>query len=115
MMRMKKMVFAVIYQGTVKAGREAEYQQAWREVATYFMKHRGSLGSALHRTESGLWLAYSRWPNKATRDASWPKDNAPSTELPDEIRQAVLCIKECLESQLPEIAMEVVDDLWAPG
>lgn len=108
---MKKKLFAVIYQGYIKEGRETEYNQAWHVVATYFIEHRGSLGSSLHRAESGLWLAYSRWPDKATRDASWPGEGAPSSDLPERVRQAVLTIKECLESQLPELTMEVVDDL----
>lgn len=106
-------MFAVIYQGYLKAGRESEYQKAWNMVAQYFVQHRGAIGSCLHRTSEGLWVAYSRWPDKKTRDASWPGDNAPSHELPPEIRQAVLTIKDCLDSdrKLPDICMEVVDDL----
>jgi hypothetical protein len=106
-------MFAVIYQGYVKIGREAEYQQAWNRVARYFVEQRGALGSCLHRTPEGLWIAYSRWPDKKTRDASWPGEDAPSTELPPDIRKAVLTIQDCLDQdrKLPDICMEVVDDL----
>lgn len=106
-------MFAVIYQGYIKPGRESEYREAWNAVAHYFVKQRGAIGSCLHRTPDGLWLAYSRWPDKKTRDASWPGENAPSTELPLEIRKAILMIKDCLdqERKLPEICMEVIDDL----
>lgn len=55
-------MFAVIYQAFIKEGLETTYQKAWREVATYFVKHRGALGSALHKTSEGKWVAYSRWP-----------------------------------------------------
>ena len=106
-------MFAVIYRGYLKAGREEEYQQLWHLIATYFIEHRGAIGSCLHKAEDGMWLAYSRWPDKATRDASWPGDDAPSNELPDTIKQAIIKIKDCIDEQckLPDICLEVVDDL----
>jgi hypothetical protein len=106
-------MFAVIYQGYIKDGRELEYQEAWDQVARYFIEKRGALGSCLHRTSDGIWLAYSRWPDQKTRDASWPKDDAPSNELPLSIRHAILTIKNCLDQdrKLPDICMEVVNDL----
>jgi len=106
-------MFAVIYQSYLKPGREVEYQEAWNKVAQYFVDHRGALGSCLHKTSDGLWVAYSRWPDKATRDNSWPgKKNAPSEELPADIREAVLTIRDCLDSDriIPELCMEVVND-----
>jgi hypothetical protein len=106
-----KTLFAVLYQGYVKQGRESEYRDAWHKIASYFIEKRGALGSCLHRTDDGLWVAYSRWPDKATRDASWPEENAPSSELPNEIRQAIITLKDCIERQLPEICMEMVDNL----
>lgn len=106
-------MFAVIYQGYVKPGKEPEYQEAWNTVARYFIEQRGAIGSCLHHTAEGFWLAYSRWPDKKTRDASWPGVDAPSTELPLEIRKAILTIKDCMDQnrKLPDICMEVVSDL----
>lgn len=106
-------MFAVIYQGYLKPGRENEYQEAWSKVAQYFIEYRGAIGSCLHKTSDGLWVAYSRWPDKETRDNSWPGENAPSEELPLEIRKAVLTIKDCLDSgrKIPDLCMEVVNDL----
>ncbi|QLH43628.1 MAG: hypothetical protein HWD59_13595 [Coxiellaceae bacterium] len=106
-------MFAVIYRGYVKAGQEAEYKKLWNKIANYFVAHRGALGSCLHQTEEGMWLAYSRWPDKATRDASWPGENAPNSVLPEDIRQAINAIRDCLDQdrKLPEICMQVVDDL----
>jgi hypothetical protein len=105
--------FAVIYRSYLKSGREQDYQTAWRKVAQYFVAYRGAIGSCLHRTQEGLWVAYSRWPDKKTRDASWPRSDVPSEELPFEIREAVLTIQDCLDldQKLPDICMEVVDDL----
>jgi len=106
-------MFAVIYQGYVKQRKEAEYQNAWNTVARYFITHRKAIGSSLHVTSDGLWVAYSRWPDQATRDASWPGENAPSSELPQEICEAISMIKDCLDPsrKINEIQMQVVDDL----
>jgi heme-degrading monooxygenase HmoA len=106
-------MFAVIYQSYLKPGRESDYQKAWRQIANHFVSHRGALGSCLHKAEDGKWIAYSRWPDKATRDASWPGENSPSRELPEEIRQAMLLVKDCIDQdrKLPEICMDVVNDL----
>lgn len=104
-------MFAVIYRGYVNEGMESKYQKLWHKIATYFVEERGALGSCLHKTEEGYWLAYSRWPDKATRNASWPGDDAPSDELPNEIRQAITNIKDCIDQdrKFPEICMEMID------
>jgi hypothetical protein len=110
-MMTEKAQFAVLYQSYLKHGRELEYQNAWHKIAAYFVEKRGAFGSSLHRTNDGLWIAYSRWPDKATRNAAWPEDETPSNDLPDEIRQAIITLKDCIERQLPEICMEIVDHL----
>lgn len=106
-------MFAVIYQGYIKTGCDDEYKKSWHKIACYFKERRGALGSCLHQAENGLWLAYSRWPDKATRNASWPSDNAPSDELPDDVKAAIVTLQNCLdqERKLPEICMEVIDDM----
>jgi NTP pyrophosphatase (non-canonical NTP hydrolase) len=115
-------MFAVIYQGYVKEGLETEYQKAWHTVANYFVESRGALGSRLHQTQEKLWVAYSCWPDKETRDKSWPGENAPSKELPDTVRNAILSIKRCTDQERneqhqikQETCMEVVDDLFCPA
>lgn len=107
-------MFAVIYRAHLKPDREAEYIRMWHKIALYFKEHRGALGSSLHKTDDGLWIAYSRWPTKEVRDASWPSDKkAISAELPAEIQEAIKIVKDCLddERKFPEISMDVIDDL----
>lgn len=106
-------VFAVLYQGYLKPGRESEYRRLWRKIASFFKSERGAIGSSLHKAENGLWIAYSRWPSKAVRDVSWPGENNPSQELPYEIQKAILAIKDCIDQKrkLPEICMEIMDEL----
>ena len=108
-------MFAVIYQGYVKPDREEEYEMLWRLIASYFIEKRGALGSTLHRASDGRWLAYSRWPDKATRDASWPGENSSSEELPNEIRSAIAALKDCVQqnNSIPEICLDVVHDFMS--
>lgn len=107
-------MFAVIYRGYVYPDAEREYQKLWRQIAKYFIEHRGALGSCLHKTTDGSWVAYSRWPDKATRDASWPQEGEePSETLDQEIKTTILSLKKCIDKDQPfqEICMEVMDDL----
>jgi hypothetical protein len=107
-------MFAVIYKGYLYPGMEEEYKKLWRQIANYFIDHRGALGSCLHKTTEGEWVAYSRWPDKATRDASWPKEGEdPSETLSPEVQAIILGVKSCIDKDQPfqEICMELVEDL----
>jgi len=105
-------MFAVIYRSYLKSGKEEEFQRAWKVVADYFIEKRGAIGSCLHRGEEGLWVAYSRWPDKATRDASWPEGPQSKVDLPKQIAQAIATLKDCIdeERKLPDLCLEVIDD-----
>lgn len=108
-------MFCVIYRFKLKPGQEQTYQANWETVADYFIQHCGALGSALHRGEGHLWIAYSRWPDKATRDAAWPGDNIPNDTLPDAVQQAIQSIQAIRQenqhlTQYDDIPMEMVND-----
>lgn len=77
-------MFSIIYQFKLKAGEEETYQRYWEKVANYFKQNHGAIGSCLHKGEDCLWVAYSRWPNKTTRDNVWSGDNK---KFPDEIKK----------------------------
>lgn len=60
-------------------------------------------------------MAYSRWPDKATRDASWPGENAPNETLPDDIRAAIREMQAIKDEnqdleQFNEICLDVIED-----
>ena len=103
-------MFAVIYRSYVKKDKEETYKKLWSEIATYFVAERGAIGSALHQAEDGMYLAYSRWPDKQTRDASWPGEDAPSDVLPGSIKLAIEQIRDCIDEKFDEICMDVVED-----
>lgn len=106
-------MFAVIYQIYLKPGSEEPFRKYWTEVASYFVDERGALGSTLHKTEEGMWVAYSRWPDKATRDASWPQEGAEvSSAISPAMRQAIEGLKECIEKRLPEVCMKIEEEIF---
>ena len=108
-------MFAVIYRFKLKPHQEKRYQECWNKLANYFIEKRGAIGSCLHKGSDGLWVAYSRWPDKATRDASWPGDKTPSTELPDDIQSVISTIQAFKKEnqdleQYEDICLDVIED-----
>lgn len=106
-------MIAIIYRPHIYPDKAEDYKKYWHQVANYFVEKRGALGSCLHQAENGQFVVYSRWPDKATRDASWPGDDAPSDVLPDDIKHAINEMKKCGDrsKSQPEICMQIVDDL----
>ena len=105
--------FAVIYRGYIKPGKEDEYVNCWKVIANYFVKERGALGSTLHKSFDGTWVAYSRWKNKESRDASWQEKGMIDSAFPASIQDAICGLRSCLESEkpFPEISMSVVQEI----
>ena len=60
----------MIYRWELRADLEKSFQEAWKTVTESIALHRGGLGSRLHRTEDGVWLAYAQWPSKDAWEAS---------------------------------------------
>ena len=106
-------MFAVLYKCKVKKGQEDLYVKHWKKVAGFFKQSRGSLGSTLHKAEDGTWIAYSKWPDRATRDASWPKDKeAVNAAFPPDVQEAIIGLKATLEEDtLTEICMEIEEQI----
>ncbi len=104
-------MFAVIYRGSVYPELERDYLALWSQITEYFMTHRNAIGSCLHKTDKGEYIAYSRWPDKQTRDASWGADANVNNE--PEIAFAIEQFKKCIDRTKPfdEICMDVVQDL----
>ncbi len=102
-------MFTVIYRGFILEGKEQDYIAHWKVVANYFKEHRGAIGSTLHQASSGEYIAYSKWPNKVTRDASWGKNSA---ALEPSVEESITKIKACIDHSRPyeEIEMNIVED-----
>jgi len=75
--------FAVIYRWRLHPGTERQFQQAWERATPLLMRHRGALGSRLHKAEDGTWIAYALWPSKL----AWEQSRALPSVDPDASRQ----------------------------
>jgi quinol monooxygenase YgiN len=94
-------MFAVIYRFKLKANADEKFKKAWAEMTFEFRDIHGGLGSCLHKTEEGIWLAYARWPNRE----AWQKQKKIRNQT------ALYEMKNCVEERLPEITMDIVNDL----
>lgn len=109
-------MFAVIYRFKLKPTQELQYKKCWHTVASYFVEKRGAIGSCLHKSDDNLWVAYSRWPNKQTRDDSWPGEDVSPEAFPVNVRSAIQQMQAIKEEnsnlgQFDEICMDVVEDM----
>lgn len=110
-------MFAVIYKFKLKAHQEDLYQHHCHKIAGFFIENRGAIGSCLHKGNDGLWIAYSRWPDKATRDASWPGEESPNNDLPKDIGNSIKIMQTIkkensdMEEDYEEFCLNVVNDL----
>lgn len=58
-------MFIAIYEFKVKEGKETAFQKAWARVTDAIARHRGALGSRLHKAErEGIFVAYAQWPSR---------------------------------------------------
>jgi quinol monooxygenase YgiN/catechol 2,3-dioxygenase-like lactoylglutathione lyase family enzyme len=57
-------MFCVIYQWQVKPEREQDFRDTWRKLTEAIFAQHGALGSRLHKSDDGSWIAYAQWPNR---------------------------------------------------
>jgi heme-degrading monooxygenase HmoA len=96
-------MFVALYQFKVKAGCEQEFCQAWHDGTEGIYAARGSLGSRLHRSDDGTYLAYAQWPSAEQFDKN--------DELPPGTKAALARMRDCCDSIATLHRMNVIDDL----
>lgn len=96
-------MFIAIYQFDVKPGHEKTFVENWKIVTKAIYRHRGSLGSRLHRTSTGAYIAYAQWPSQKQFECEIP--------LPPEAQRARDRLKQSCTRQTLEFGMNVVADL----
>ena len=102
----QRTAFCVLYRFVVRPGMEEAFVAAWREVTDAVGEQRGGLGSRLHLSDDGVWVAYAQWPDRAT----WERSRALGTPAPD----ASARMAEAIESHLPPLPLEPRADLLQP-
>ncbi len=101
-------MLAVVYRSRLIQGKEDCYQTCWRHISSYLAKHRGALGSCLHKDAEGYWVIYSRWPDRETKECSWPSEG--EKKLPEEVLKWAELMKSCVEELQAPYYLDVVED-----
>ncbi len=61
-------MYCVIYKFIIIEGKEKQFISSWKKVTEAFKTHCGALGSRLHKSRDGEYIAYAQWPSKEIRD-----------------------------------------------
>lgn len=97
-------LFIAIYEFWVHPGQESAFIKYWEIVTEAIYRHRGSLGSRLHREGDGKYIAYAQWPSEEAFESDIP--------LPAEALIARdLMIKSCQTTKLAHRLTVVADHL----
>ncbi len=94
----------VLYRWRLKPGMERPFVEAWTDATRLLKAHAGGLGSRLHRTHDGEYLAYAMWPSEAARAAS------AKFETPERLRLREL-MRESVAEAFPEVRLTPLADL----
>ena len=97
-------MFCVIYRFSVKPDREAQFRRHWLAVTRWYYRNAGSLGSRLHRADTGEHIGYAQWPARPV----WERQGAGSDAELQAHRQAM---RACCESIEVVYELETTDDL----
>ena len=95
--------FAVIYRWRIDPAKEESFQNAWADVTELIRDERGGLGSRLHRSADGIWVAYAQWPSR--------KDWETSQSLGPVDEKASAIMAEAIVGRWDPILLEPVADL----
>jgi len=96
-------MFIVVYRWTVRDGYEDQFRRGWTTRTEEIKSEMGGLGSRLHRSEDGSWIAYAQWPSKHAWEAAGNAQQKPSAA--SDLMTAAITSHEVLHR------MEVVTDL----
>ncbi|MEO1172349.1 MAG: antibiotic biosynthesis monooxygenase [Myxococcota bacterium] len=94
-------MFAVLYRWRVKPGFEQQFRENWARMTEEFRTLHGGLGSALHQNDDGQFVAYARWPDRAT----WEREK----KIEDTVASAAM--SEAVSERLAPWPLEVTDDM----
>lgn len=81
------MYYAVI-EFDVLPGHEEDFIEAWSELTEFIRKESGGLGSRLHKSYDGRFIAYAQWPDKKTRDQA-PKLSEPGEKARERMHKTI--------------------------
>jgi hypothetical protein len=95
-------MLAVVLEFDIIDGMEDEFRKSWIETTEIIYRNFGSLGSRLHRSDNGKFIAYAQWPNLSVYecDHDWAGD---SKNARDNMRK---CLKTGKPTVLHKLALD---------
>ncbi|HEY2388106.1 MAG TPA: antibiotic biosynthesis monooxygenase family protein [Candidatus Binatia bacterium] len=92
-------MFVVVYRWTVREGLDDQFQRAWATRTEEVRREMGGLGSRLHRSADGSWIAYAQWPSRTAWEAAGSAQRNPSAAQ-ERMAAAILSHEVLLEMDL---------------
>ena len=97
-------MFIAIYSFKVRPGAEKAFERSWRDLTKRIYEYEGSLGSRLHTSEPGTYIAYAQWPDRKTWEHAGKK-------LPESAKTVSQQMKDSCEKIETIFQLDVIDDL----
>ena len=95
--------FSVIYRFKLHPGKEAAFKEGWTRLTKAIRDKRGGLGSRLHLSDDGTWVAYAQWPDRRAWERAQKQESADA--------EAAQLMADSVEERLPPILLEPIIDL----
>jgi quinol monooxygenase YgiN len=102
MNREMRVGFAVLYQWQIRPGKIRQFCDAWAVITEGLKRDHGALGSRLHRSEQGTWMAYAEWPDRK----AWESAGEAPPVNPEALKQ----LQEAVEDTWPPVLLTSHDD-----
>ncbi len=97
--------FVAIYRWRIAPGKESAFRGAWAQMTRAIREQRGGLGSRLHRTQDGVFVAYAQWPSRE----AWEHSRAQASCDPAASQQMGDCIESSLETTLLDVEHDLLE------
>ena len=97
-------MFCILYKFTMKSGCLDPFRHHWSAVTQWYYRNAGSLGSRLHRANTGEFVAYAQWQTRT----QWEQQRDRSDAGLQQHRQAM---RDACEQIEVLYQLDVVDDL----
>lgn len=70
-------MLAVLLEFDVKPGYEQDFLKYWKQTTQIISAKHGGLGSKLHISNTGSYIAYAQWPSKGVYESeqSWSEED----------------------------------------
>lgn len=100
-------MYCILYSFDVIPGEEERFIKAWRGLTLFYKAQANSLGSRLHQSKSGGFVAYAQWPSEAVFNAAGDRENDQAQFFSAEMKRS------CRKIERLDY-LQVVDDILSP-